>query len=250
MTLDILTDPDLSDVRHGFLSRTGGVSSGLFRGLNTGPSSTDKADAVAHNRHRVAEAFDTAPQDLVTLKQVHSDRAVVVSEPFMDSPPEADALVTATPGLLLGVLTADCAPVLLSDGAVIAAAHAGWRGAISGVLENTIEAMCGLGAERARISAVVGPCISQRNYEVGPEFFETFFDENPDYANFFVNGTDERYLFNLPAFVLHQLRGAGVGSASWVGRCTYEDEARYFSYRRSTHRAEPDYGRQISVIRL
>ncbi len=166
--------------------------------------------------------------------------------------PEADAMVTATPGLVLAVLTADCQPVLLSDAVagVIGAAHAGWRGVASGVLETTIDAMEGLGARRAQISAVIGPTISQRAYEVGPEFFASFVDDNGSNARYFIKGTGDRYLFDLPSFGLHRLRSAGVGSAEWTGHCTYTDAARFYSYRRSVHAGEADYGRLISAIRL
>jgi hypothetical protein len=160
-------------------------------------------------------------------------------------------MVTATPGVGLGILTADCQPVLFSDAraGVVGAAHAGWKGALSGVLEATLDAMEALGANRATTHAVIGPCISQRAYEVGPEFLDAFLAEDPDYARFFGNGTGDRYLFDLPGFGLHRLRSAGVGRAEWTGHCTYSDSGRFFSYRRTTHAGEADYGRLISVIR-
>lgn len=250
LMLEIVTSPALP-VKHGFFTRKGGASSGIFAGLNCGPGSTDQTDIVAINRARVAGALGAAPDQLLTLHQVHSARVITVSEPF-DQRPEADAMVTTTPGLVLGVLTADCQPVLFADpgAGVIGAAHAGWRGVASGVLEATIDAMEVLGARRAQISAVIGPTISQRAYEVGPEFYETFVDDTVSNARFFIKGTADRYLFDLPSFGLHRLRSAGVGSAEWTRHCTYSDAARFYSYRRSVHLGEADYGRLISAIRL
>ena len=166
--------------------------------------------------------------------------------------PEADALVTSTPGLVLTVLTADCQPVLFADrkAGVIGAAHAGWRGALDGVLEATLEAMEGLGARRGDTVAVIGPTISQRNYEVGPEFLETFLMDAPENARFFANGEGDRLQFDLPGYGLHRLRSAGVAHAEWTRHCTYDDAARFYSYRRSTHAREADYGRLLSAIRL
>jgi YfiH family protein len=182
---------------------------------------------------------------------VHSADVVTVDAPLAERP-RADAMVTATPGVALGVLTADCQPVLFadSDAGVIGAAHAGWRGALDGVLEATVAAMEGLGAARGRITAVIGPSISQAAYEVGPEFLEDFMAEDPDYIRFFANGENGRYQVDLPAVGLHCLRRAGVGHAEWTRHCTYADAARFYSYRRATHEGEADYGRLISVIRL
>jgi polyphenol oxidase len=248
--LEFLTSPDLT-VQHGFFTRKGGASSGIFHGLNCGPGSTDQSEIVAINRARVADALGVAADHLLTLHQVHSAHVVTLSAPFSVRP-EADAMVTATPGLALGVLTADCQPVLFSDpkARVIGAAHAGWRGVASGVLEATVDAMERIGATRSNIAAVIGPTISQRAYEVGPEFYDQFVDESASNARFFINGTGDRYLFDLPSFGLHRLRNAGVGTAQWTGHCTYSDAARFYSYRRSTHAAEADYGRLISAIRL
>lgn len=237
--------------RHGFFTRRGGASSGIFSGLNCGPGSSDLSEVVAINRARVAEAMGVAADRLVTLHQVHSARVVT-----LDAPPatraEADAMVTATPGLALGILTADCQPVLFADAAagVIGAAHAGWRGTVDGVLEATVDAMTDLGARPERIVAVIGPTISQAAYEVGPEFFETFTDADRGNARFFINGAGDRMLFDLPAFGLSRLRAAGVGHAEWTRHCTYRDAERFFSFRRTTHAKEADYGRLISVIRL
>lgn len=251
MTLEILTSDSLSTCRHGFFTRKGGASSGVFTGLNCGPGSSDQTEIVAINRARVAEAMQVAPDHLVTVRQVHSPDVVTVTGP-PDARPRADGLVTAIPGIALAVLTADCQPVLFADAraGVVGAAHAGWRGARDGVLEATVEAMEHLGARRHDITAVIGPSISQANYEVGPEFIEDFLDLDPDHARFFAAGDAGRYQFDLPGFGLHTLRRAGVGHAEWTRHCTYADPERFFSYRRATHRAEADYGRLISAIRL
>jgi len=248
--LEIITSPALTP-RHGFFTRKGGASSGIFAGLNCGAGSSDQAEIVTINRARVAEAMELAPEALISLHQVHSAGVQTVSAPFADKP-QADAMVTATPGLGLAILTADCQPVLFADAkaGVIGAAHAGWKGARDGVLEATLAAMENLGASRARISAVIGPCISQASYEVGQEFYETFTDDDPETRRFFANGQGGRYLFDLPGYGLWRLRAAGVGLAEWTRHCTYGDAARFYSYRRTTHAGEADYGRLISVIRL
>ncbi|MEY3003777.1 MAG: peptidoglycan editing factor PgeF [Pseudomonadota bacterium] len=251
LTLDIVTSPLLDGVAHGFFGRRGGASSGIFEGLNCGGGSSDQAEIVAMNRDRVADAMGVAPDRLVTVHQIHSPTAVTLSDRPADRP-RADAIVTTTPGLAIAVLTADCQPVLFADrdAGVIGAAHAGWRGALDGVLEATIDAMETAGARRDRIHAVIGPTISQRAYEVGQEFLERFLDEDPASARFFINGADGRYLFDLPGYGLMRLRGARIGSAEWTHHCTYSDAQRFYSYRRATHRGEADYGRLISVIRL
>lgn len=249
--LEIITSDLLQGVGHGFFTRRGGASSGIFRGLNCGGGSSDQTSVVETNRARAAEAMGVAPDRLITVHQIHSACAVTVGDTQPDPRPQADALVTATPGTAIAVLTADCQPVLLADRAagVVGAAHAGWRGAREGVLEAVLDAMESLGATRADITAVIGPAISQRAYEVGPEFFEMFFDEDRDNAMFFANGEGDRYLFDLPGYGLHRLRAAGVGQAEWTRHCTYGDEDRFFSYRRSVHRGEADYGRLLSAIR-
>jgi YfiH family protein len=249
-TLEIITSDALS-TRHGFFTRKGGASSGIFSGLNCGTGSTDQAEIVAINRARVAEAMGVAPAALVTVHQVHSARVIPVDRPLSERP-QADGLVTSTPGVLLAVLTADCQPVLFHDSAagVIGAAHAGWRGSVDGVLEATLDAMEALGARRSQIHAVIGPTISQAAYEVGPEFFDRFRDEDPDSTRFFANGQGDRLLFDLPGYGLYRLRNAGVGHAEWTGHCTYRDAARFYSFRRTTHAGEADYGRLISTIRL
>lgn len=247
--LEILTAPELAGVRHGFFTRRGGASSGIFAGLNCGHGSSDLTEAVTINRHRVAEAMGVST--LISVHQVHSaDVSVVSTQP--SSPARADALVTATPGLALSILTADCQPVLFADteAGVIGAAHAGWRGAQDGVLQATVRAMEALGARAGRITAVIGPCISQQAYEVGHDFMESFLADNPDHGRFFSGGPAGKPLFNLPAFGLHCLREAGVGTAVWTGHCTYAEPDRFYSFRRSTHLKEADYGRLISVIRL
>ncbi|WP_417523040.1 peptidoglycan editing factor PgeF [Marinovum sp.] len=251
MTLEILTSDLLAPLKHGFFTRRGGASSGVFHGLNCGQGSSDQSEIVAINRSRVAGSLDVAPDRLVTVHQVHSATAVPVTEPF-DTPPRADALVTATLGLALGVLSADCQPVLFADAraGVIGAAHAGWRGALDGVLEATLDAMEGLGAARENVHAVIGPAISQNAYEVGPEFVEDFLAEDHDSSRFFAQGKGDRYLFDLPGFGLYRLRRAGVGAAEWIRHCTYADAERFYSYRRSVHAGEADYGRLISAIRL
>ncbi|MCA3443413.1 MAG: peptidoglycan editing factor PgeF [Rhodobacter sp.] len=249
--LDIITSDALPGTRHGFFSRKGGASSGIFAGLNCGTGSSDLSDAVAINRARVAQAMDLPLTHLVTVNQVHSADVVTLTAP-PDQRLRADALVTATPGIGLAVLTADCQPVLFCDpqAGVIGAAHAGWRGARDGVLEATLAAMEALGATRAAITAVIGPAISQAAYEVGPEFLDGFLQDDPHSRRFFANGPGDRMLFDLPGYSLQRLCQAGVGHAEWTRHCTYRDPERFFSFRRTTHAGEADYGRLISVIRL
>ena len=251
MTLEILTSDSLSPLRHGFFTRRGGASSGVFTGLNCGTGSSDQSDVVTINRGRVAQAMQIDPTSLIAVHQVHSPDVVTVTGPLPDKP-RADAMVTATPGLALSILTADCQPVLFADAnaGVIGAAHAGWRGALDGILEATLDGMEALGAQRQNTVAVIGPSISQAAYEVGPEFLDEFLAGDPDNTRFFANGTGDRLQFDLPAFGLHRLRRAGIGQAEWTRYCTYSDADRFYSYRRSTHASEADYGRLISVIRL
>ena len=252
MTLEILTSDRLAPLRHGFFTRRGGASSGVFEGLNCGRGSSDQDAAVEVNRARVAQAMEVTPERLLSVHQVHSADVAVVTEQGIDGPSRADALVTAMPGRALSVLAADCQPVLFADHAagVIGAAHAGWRGALDGVLEATLAAMERLGAQRAEVVAVIGPTISQAAYEVGPEFLERFLADEPGTARFFAQGTGDRMLFDLPGYSLSRLRAAGVGHAEWTRHCTYSDPDRFYSYRRSVHRGEADYGRLISAIRL
>ena len=250
MTLEIITADSLAPLRHGFFTRSGGASSGIFKGLNCGFGSSDQTDVVATNRARVADAMDVTPDHLVSVHQFHSADVVTVTDPNLDRP-KADAMVTNAPGLALGILTADCQPVLFADAdaQVIGAAHAGWGGAIGGVLEATIDAMIVLGAERSNIQAVIGPCISQSAYEVGPDYMDRFVYEDPENARFFAQGKDDRVQFDLPGYGLARLREAGV-AAEWTRHCTYHDADRFFSYRRSVHAQEADYGRLIATIRL
>ncbi len=250
--LDIITSDALDGLRHGFFTRRGGVSTGIYEGLNCGTGSSDHVEAVAANRTRVAEAMRVGPDRLATVHQVHSAIAVHVSATPENPRPRADAMVTRQRGIALCVLTADCQPVLFADreAGVVGAAHAGWKGALGGVLEATVDAMESAGAIRERVVAVIGPAISQRAYEVGPEFLDEFQFSNPDNVRFFANGKGDRYQFDLPAYSLHRLRLAGVAHAEWTRHCTYSDDLRFFSYRRSVHRQEADFGRLISSIRL
>ncbi|MCG3268902.1 peptidoglycan editing factor PgeF [Yoonia sp. I 8.24] len=251
MTLDIITSPDLDGVTHGFFGRKGGASSGVFAGLNCGYGSSDQHEVVSINRARVADAMALAPTQMVGVHQVHSADVVVVDAP-LDPQPKADALVTATQGVALTILTADCQPVLFADhkAGVIGAAHAGWKGALNGVLENTVTQMETLGARAKDITAVIGPCISQRAYEVGPEFMDQFTAKDQKFDRFFVAGKGDRMHFDLPGFGLHVLQASGVSTARWTHNCTYADPERFFSYRRSVHQKEADYGRLIATIRL
>ncbi|MEX0311961.1 MAG: peptidoglycan editing factor PgeF [Tateyamaria sp.] len=251
MTLEILTADSLAPIRHGFFTRKGGASSGIFSGLNCGFGSSDQTEIVAINRARAADAMGVTAEQLAGVHQVHSADAIPVTAP-LDPKPKADALVTATPGIALSVLTADCQPVLFADAdaGVIGAAHAGWKGAQAGVLEATVDAMTQLGAERDNIHAVIGPSISQRAYEVGPEFFELFLDEDPENTRFFAGGDGDRMPFDLPGYGLMRPRAAGVASADWTRPCPYFDPDRFYSYRRSVHRKDPDYGRLMSAIVL
>lgn len=251
MTLEILTSDLLSPLRHGFFTRRGGASSGVFSGLNCGYGSSDQSEIVQINRTRVADAMQVASDALIGVHQIHSAKVICVDAATGDRP-RADAMVTATPGLALSILTADCQPVLFADAdaGVIGAAHAGWRGTLDGVLDATLDAMEKLGANRANTIAVIGPSISQAAYEVGPDFMDEFLMEDPENMHFFAGGTGDRVQFDLPAFGLHRLRCAGIGSAEWTRHCTYSDADRFYSYRRTTHAKEADYGRLISTIRL
>lgn len=239
-------------VRHGFFGREGGVSDGVYASLNCGPGSNDKASAIADNRARVAAALGVRPSHLLSAFQIHSNRCITVDAPFADPRPQADAMVTATPGLALGVLTADCAPVLFCDpvARVIGAAHAGWRGAVSGVLESTLAAMTALGADLARIHAAIGPCIGQMSYEVGPELRHAALDADAGAGPFFAPSRDDRLAFDLEGYCAHRLLRAGLTHCDMLGVDTYTDAQRCFSFRRTTHAGETDYGRQISAVVL
>jgi polyphenol oxidase len=241
----------LTGVPHGFLTRQGGVSTGLFAGLNVGLGSGDDPAAVAENRRRAAAAIQPGAA-LVTVHQVHSADAVEAAVPWLDAGrPHADAIATRVPGLLIGVLTADCVPVLLADQAagVVGAAHAGWKGALGGVTDAVLLRMEALGADRGRIAAAIGPCIARASYEVDAAFADRFADADPANEHFFLDGRREgRFQFDIEAYVAARLAGAGIGKVEALGLDTYADEARFFSYRRATHRSEPDYGRQIALI--
>lgn len=249
---EVIRAATLAGVPHGFLGRRGGVSSGIHAGLNVGLGSEDAAEVVAENRRRATEAVLPGAQ-LVTLFQVHSAEAVVVTQPFEQAlRPHADALVTDRPGLALGILTADCAPVLLADreAGVVGAAHAGWKGAIGGVTDSTLAAMEQLGARRERIAAAVGPCIARASYEVDADFVRRFAEADPENERFFTDTREGHAQFDLEAYVVHRLASAGVRRIEALGLDTYADPERFFSYRRATHRGEPDYGRQIAIIGL
>jgi len=234
------------------MTRLGGQSRGIYAGLNCGTGSADAVAATTTNRALVATHFDVDPAALMSLHQIHSTEVIRISRPgWPGDKPKADALVTAHPGIAITALSADCAPLLFADrvAGVVGAAHAGWRGALDGVVLTTIAAMEDLGARRADIRVAIGPTISQRAYEVGPEYMETFLAEDVEHARYFAQGQGDRMMFDLPGFLLGQLRDAGV-QAEWTGHCTHSDETRFYSYRRATQRGEPDYGRQIAVIRL
>jgi len=243
-------------VAHAFFTRQGGVSNGIYASLNMGYGSADNSELVRENRARAANVFDLEADDLVTLYQVHSPDCVVVeSNAWMlgDEAPKADAMATATPGVALGVCTADCAPVLFADrrGGVVGAAHAGWKGAFTGVLESTIAAMEGLGSTKADIIAVVGPCIAQVSYEVGPEFRDRFIQQSSSNDIFFVpSDRENHFCFDLEGYAAHRLKTAGLTLVDTLSRDTRAEENLFFSYRRCTLRGEPDYGRQISAIAL
>jgi YfiH family protein len=239
-------------IRHGYFTREGGVSDGIYRGLNVGLGSGDDREKVDENRRRIAGWFGLPVERLATVHQVHSPDVVMVDESYGSERPQADAMVTATPGIALGVLAADCGPILFADAEnrVIGAAHAGWKGALTGVLENTITAMTTLGARRETIVACLGPSISQANYEVGPEFVDRFVAYDADYRQYFRPSTRPGHaMFDLKGLTVDRLRAAGIKAES-LELCTYPDTERFFSYRRTTHAGEPDYGRQISAIAI
>jgi YfiH family protein len=250
--VEVIRSDVLGAVPHGFLGRRGGVSAGEMWGLNVGYGSGDHPELIADNRRRAIEAVLPGAQ-LTTVHQVHSPIAVQVEKPWpQDERPHADAMVTDRPDLLIGVLAADCAPVLLADSeaGVIGAAHAGWRGALAGVADATVEAMEKLGAKRDRIAAAVGPCIAQGSYEVDEGFRARFVEQDKANDRFFVTGPTGKPHFDLGGYILHRLDAAGILKAEALGLDTYADPDRFYSYRRSTHRGEPSYGRQISMIGL
>ncbi|CAH1673467.1 Purine nucleoside phosphorylase [Hyphomicrobiales bacterium] len=240
-------------IRHAFFTREGGASTGIYASLNGGLGSSDDPAAIAENRLRMARHLSVEPTHLVSLYQVHSPDVAVVTDPWPGERPKADAMVTAAAHVALGISTADCGPILFADSEarVIGAAHAGWKGAFSGVVGATVTAMEKLGARRERITAVLGPTISAKAYEVGPEFLERFKAENRTYSRFFTPSERAAHaMFDLPAFIGLKAQEAGIGRFVDLALCTYGDERRFFSYRRTTHRGEPDYGRLISAIAL
>jgi YfiH family protein len=252
VTVEVIRARTLTGVAHGFLGRRGGVSNGVYAGLNVGLGSDDDPAAIAENRRRAAEVVLPGGR-LVSVFQVHGTDAVTVADPWDDAArPHADALVTARPGLALGIVTADCAPVLLADVAagVVGAAHAGWKGAVGGVTDATLAAMERLGARRERIAAAIGPCIARASYEVDDAFALRFDAADPANERFFAPGKPGHHQFDLEAYVAHRLAIAGVTRIAALGLDTYADESRFFSFRRATHRGEPTYGRQISIIGL
>lgn len=245
---------ELPGIRHAFFTRVGGVSRDIYASLNGGLGSGDAAAKVAENRARMAAALGVAPTHLLTAHQVHSPDAVIVTRPWsIAERPRVDAIVTATPGLAVGASTADCGPILMADARarVVGATHAGWKGALTGVIEATIAAMETLGATRERIVAAMGPMIRQPSYEVGSEFVDRFTAEREGNAGFFRPSAREGHaMFDLAGYIRARLDRAGIARIDDIGECTYADEARFYSYRRSVHRAEPDYGRHVHAITI
>jgi YfiH family protein len=251
--LPVIISPllDVPGVRHAFFTRRGGVSQAIYASLNVGLGSNDDQGAVIENRRRCAAHFGAAT--IVTAHQVHSAIALVADGPWPAGPPQADGVVSATPSVVCGALAADCAPILLVDpqARVVAAAHAGWKGALTGVVEATVARMESLGADRSRLRAAVGPCIGPKSYEVGVEFLERFLHVDPAYGAFFSTAAAvEKRMFDLPAFVLARLAAAGVSGAEWVGHDTCAEADDFFSNRRAFKRGEGDYGRLLSAIVL
>ena len=250
MSVDVVHAAALGALPHGFLGRQGGVSTGVVAGLNVGTGSKDDPDAIAENRRRAIDAV-LPGAELATVYQVHSNEARYVAEPWPhEERPKADAMVTDRPGLLLGILTADCAPVLLADrlAGIVGAAHAGWRGALAGVTDSAIAAMEEIGASRDRIVAAIGPCIAVPSYEVDTSFRERFLEADPANDRFLIVAASDSLHFDLPAYVRHRLIAAGIEEVETIHLDTYANPDRFFSYRRATHLGEPDYGRQISLI--
>lgn len=253
----MLQAPSLSTlpgIRHGFFTRTGGVSEGLYESLNGGVGSEDSPARVAENRARMAQRLGVIPAHFLTCYQIHSPEVVIAETPWPAAErPRADAIVTRVPNLAIGVSTADCGPVLLADpqARVIGAAHAGWRGALTGVIERTLASMEKLGAKRSRIIAAAGPMIRQPNYEVGQDLMDRFVAVEPNTGHFFKPAVRPGHaMFDLPGYIASRLRRAGIESIEDLGLCTYADPAQFYSYRRATHRGESDYGRHINAIAL
>jgi YfiH family protein len=253
MTSPFLTSPALSaipNIRHGFFTRQGGVSDGLYDSLNCGWGSKDDRQRIIENRARVAGALGA--RELMTAYQIHSTTIHHVDAPFEGRPPDGDGLITTTPGLALGALAADCAPILFAskDGRVVASAHSGWKGALNDIAGTVAAKMEALGVTRRDIVAAVGPCISQASYEVGPEFRDRFTEIDPAFDAYFAAGREGHFHFDLPGFVRLRLEQAEIGTIDVLGLDTFSDPERFFSYRRTTHAGDPDYGRQVSAIAI
>lgn len=242
----------LNSIDHAFFTRDGGSSKGIYKGLNVGLGSNDNRETVLKNRALTTAHLNVPSTHLATPYQIHSPNAIIVYEPMSGEKPKADAVVTSTPGLMVGILTADCGPVLFADekAGIVAAAHAGWKGATSGILENTITTMESLGADRNNIIAVLGPTISQENYEIGPDFAKNLILLDKNNNAYLIKSINEgHFMFDLPNYIIDRLNNLHI-QASWTGHCTYANEKELFSYRRTTHNKEPDYGRQLSAIKL
>lgn len=252
MTVEIVKSRMLSNTPHGFLGRIGGVSTGIYAGLNVGLGSDDEREAVVENRKRAVEAVLSGAA-LARVYQFHSPDVIMIRNTTDgDEPPKGDAMVTDEPNILLGIVTADCVPVLFVDreAGVVGAAHAGWKGALSGVTDNAIAAMEALGADRDRIACAIGPCIAQKSYEVDESFFRRFAEDNAANERFFADGRPGHYQFDIEGYVAARLATAGISKVECLGEDTYSQPDRFFSYRRSCHLGEPGYGRQISLIGL
>ena len=252
MSIHRLESKKLDGFNHGFFTRLGGISKGIYKGLNCGTGSKDDHLNVQFNRKLVASEMNITLKELVTVYQVHSARVVIVDSP-LEILTRADAIVTNTPNLAISVLTADCLPVLFADkkNNVVGAAHAGWKGTLNGILENSVNSMIELGADIKNIKAVIGPCISPCIYEVGQDFFEKFVERSTSFQTYFSKGFKEKkYFFNLPKFALDRLYHLKISDAEWIGNCTYHESDKFYSYRRSQHLGELDYGRQISTIKI
>ncbi len=248
----ILSELEPSGIRHGFFTKVGGVSDGIYASLNVGLGSNDDAEKVLENRRRVAAWFGQPLERLATVHQIHSTDVIVMDDRYDGTRPQGDAMVTATPGLIIGVLAADCGPILFADAkaGVIGAAHAGWKGALGGIAENVIGAMISLGASLENITAALGPSIGPASYEVGPEFVERFVTQDPRFERYFTPSAKAGHaMFDLPSLTTQRLLDAGVRAEN-LAIDTYPDQHRFFSYRRTTHAREPDYGRQISAIAI
>ena len=251
MKLKILKNDNLLGAKHGFFTRLGGESTGIYKGLNCGLGSMDDKKIINRNRVLVANSMGISQSRLVFVHQIHSPDVITIKNK-PTSPVKGDALVTANKKIALSVLTADCQPVLFLDkkNGIIGAAHAGWKGAFTGILQNTIKSMKAIGSEPDHISVTIGPSISQKNYEVGPEFFDTLCKDYKYNEKFFFKGNKDRFHFDLVGYSIYQIKKSGVRKVNYVDSCTYENPDLYFSYRRSVHKSEPDYGRMISTIML